>query len=104
MQANSDKPCSHNDFEAFVTVARIGEAETLDGLPKAYSAEITVKCAACGERFRWIGVEAGSSPQYPMVSPDEFELRAPIRPASSDPDFGLGIPGFAIRVHGGSDG
>lgn len=28
---------------------------------------------------------------------DETELRAPLRPASADPDFGLGIPGVAIR-------
>lgn len=31
------------------------------------------------------------------ADPDETELRAPLRPASSDPDFGLGLPGYAIR-------
>lgn len=32
------------------------------------------------------------------LNPDRAcpELRAPIRPASADPDFGLGIPGFAV--------
>lgn len=34
---------------------------------------------------------------------DERELHAPIRPASSDPDFGLGIPGFAIRFYDTSE-
>ena len=42
------------------------------------------------------GVQAGLRPDRPMVSVDETELRAPIRPESADPDFGLGIPGFAV--------
>lgn len=29
---------------------------------------------------------------------DETELRIPIRPSSADPDFGTGIPGFALRI------
>jgi hypothetical protein len=37
-----------------------------------------------------------------MCSVDEFELRAPIRPASGDPDFGLGIPGYAVSWEEGS--
>lgn len=47
---------------------------------------------------RWIGAPAGMSPAKPMVSIDETELRAPLRPASADPDFELGIPGFAIQA------
>jgi hypothetical protein len=35
-----------------------------------------------------------------MVSVDETELHAPLRPASVDPDFGLGLPGFAIQYRG----
>jgi hypothetical protein len=62
----------------------------------AYSADIRIACTQCGEPFRWIGVQAGLKPGRPMVSVDETELRAPVRPASSDPDFGLGIPGFAV--------
>lgn len=101
---NPDRPCPHMDFEANVAVARVGEAETSDGLPKAYYAEVTIHCTQCKERFRFIGVQAGLRPDRPMVSPDERELRAPIRPESSDPDFGLGLPGFAIRADfGGSN-
>ena len=55
-------------------------------------------CVDCDEPFRWIGVPIGLSPRQPMVSVDETELRAPLRPASSDPDFGLGLPGFAVRM------
>lgn len=43
-----------------------------------------------------MGVQAGLSSARPTCSVDETELLAPLRPASSDPDFGLGIPGFAI--------
>jgi len=99
--ADPDRACLHLDFEAFVEVARLideradDDADTTQAT--AYSAEISVWCRACNEPFRWIGVPAGLSPARPMVSVDETTLRAPIRPASSDPDFGMGIPGFAIQ-------
>lgn len=93
-----DKACPHGRFAAEVNVNRIGEDDPGNdtGLPNHYSADIRIRCADCGEPFRWIGVTGGLSPSQPMCSVDETELRAPIRPASSDPDFGLGIPGFAI--------
>lgn len=91
-----DLPCPHEDFDALVEVNRITDS---DGGPvTAYSAGITVSCRGGGEKFRWVGVPAGLRPDRPMVSVDETELPAPLRPASADPDFGLGIPGFAIRV------
>lgn len=96
--ADQDRPCPHLHFDATVAVGRIGEAETADGLPRAYVADITVRCADCAEPFRWTGLTAGLSFAHPTVNVDETELRAPLRPASADPDFGLGIPGFAIAV------
>lgn len=90
---NPDRPCPHPDFTASVAVNRL----TDDGQVTAYIADITVNCVVCYEPFRWIGVPAGLSGRHPTVSVTETELRAPLRPASSDPDFGLGIPGFAIR-------
>lgn len=95
MTADLDRPCPHEDFIATVEVARIGTPVT------GYAAEIRVHCVECDEPFRWIGVQAGSSGTRPMCSIDETELRAPLRPASSDPDFGLGIPGFAITIRTG---
>jgi hypothetical protein len=95
--ADPDRPCPHENFSAAVGVNRLTDEA---GTVNAFSAEITVECAACGEKFRWIGADAGLSPGKPMVSVDEFTLRAPIRPASADPDFGLGIPGFSIRQSG----
>lgn len=95
--ADPDKACPHEDFEARVEINRLHASDT-DTVPNAFSADITVNCAGCGERFRWIGVPAGLSGGHPTVSVDEFTLHAPLRPASSDPDFGLGIPGFAITM------
>lgn len=102
-EADPDRPCPHPDFAVFADVARIvksGEPETDDTPAMAYTASLRVECAACGERFRWIGVQAGDMPSRPMCGVDEFELRAPLRPATSDPDFGLGMPGFAIQFRG----
>ena len=92
-----DRACPHEDFNAFVAVNRL--TATDDGPVEGYSADIKVECRDCGEPFRWIGVPAGLDPRQPAVSIDETELRAPLRPASSDPDFGLGLPGFAVRMH-----
>jgi hypothetical protein len=75
-----DRACPHENFACVVEVNRLCATE--GGPVDAYSADIRVRCADCDEPFRWIGPAAGLSP---------------LRPASSDPDFGLGIPGFAIR-------
>ncbi|MGH9121973.1 MAG: hypothetical protein ACRDYC_08505, partial [Acidimicrobiales bacterium] len=98
MTLNLDRPCEHEDFLAEVEVERVTKVD--DGPVIGYCAHIHVWCAVCDERFRWVGVPGGLSPAQPMCSPDETELRAPIRPATSDPDFGMGIPGFAIRQVG----
>jgi hypothetical protein len=95
--ADPDRACEHLDFEGVIEVARL-TANDDDSHVIAYSAAIRIVCVHCHEKFRWIGVPAGMFPDQPSVSIDEAELRAPIRPASSDPDFGLGIPGFAISV------
>lgn len=99
MAADPDKACPHRNFEVDVAVGRLYKAEEHDGPPDSFVADIKVRCEDCQEPFRWMGVPAGYSPARPMVSVDETELHAPLRPASSDPDFGLsGIPGFAIRM------
>lgn len=99
--ADPDKACLHEDFNAFVEVNRLTERE---GEPvDAYSADIRVSCANCGEPFRWIGLQAGLSGGRPMCSIDETVMSAPLRPASSDPDFGLGIPGYAVTMHAGPE-
>lgn len=96
MTADPDRACPHENFDAVVDVNRLGKSDD-DPTIIGYTADIRVWCTDCKEPFRWIGVQAGMSPARPMCSVDEGDLRAPLRPASADPDFGLGIPGFAIQ-------
>lgn len=98
--ADPDKACLHEDFAASVEVNRLTAREG-DNEPNAYAADIRVWCANCGEQFRWIGLQAGLSGSKPMCSVDEAVMSAPLRPASADPDFGLGIPGYAVTAHAG---
>lgn len=100
--ADPDRPCPHLDFEAYVAVNRI-TASNGDPTVIGYSADITVKCAHCAEPFRWSGVAAGLSPARPMCSIDEATLIAPLRPASADRDFGLGLPGYSVSYCAGHD-
>lgn len=97
-----DRACPHEEFAALVEVNRIRADKNMSVV--GYSADIKVHCCDCGEPFRWIGVEPGASPRGPMCSIDETELRAPLRPASADPDFGLGLPGVAVRINQHQDG
>jgi hypothetical protein len=102
MNADPDRACEHREFEAMVEINRLSE---IPGGPVVnYFADITVNCAECGEPFRWTGVPAGVSPARPTCSVDERQLHAPLRPASADPDFGLGLPGYAIQFRPGNAG
>jgi hypothetical protein len=65
--------CTHPDFEAVVRVNRLEDVGR-------FVADVQVRCAACGVRFRWLGFEMGLHPTEPRVSVDHFELRAPIEP------------------------
>lgn len=93
--ADPDRACPHLTFRADVTVNRLTTEDEVTVI--GYAAEIQVRCEDCGEKFRWTGVPAGLSPRRPTCSVDESTLNAPLRPASADPDFGMGIPGFAIN-------
>jgi hypothetical protein len=99
--ADPDRACPHPDYVATVDVVRIlpegSDESDLTIQPISYMAFVRVSCAACDEPFRWIGVGAGMNPRRPLVSVDDLELRAPLRPASSDPDFGLGGIGFSVH-------
>ncbi len=99
MAINQDRPCPHENFAASVEVTRIARSDE-DSTVVGYNADVQVECADCGEPFRWTGVQAGMSPARPMCTPDEKTLRAPLRPAFADPDFGMGLPGFAIQMRG----
>ena len=65
--------CLHEQFAANVAVNRLEDV----GL---FSADITIRCAQCGEDFGFVGLEAGYSPTEPRVSIDGLTLIAPIEP------------------------
>ena len=65
--------CDHPDFAARVDVARLMDTGR-------FAADVRIKCVACGEPFRFLGLAAGLSPYEPRVSVDGLELRAPIEP------------------------
>ena len=100
--ADPDKPCQHVDMHLDADVQRLTASDD-DATVVAYIVELSIRCLACQERFRWTGVPAGLMPDRPACSADEFVLHAPIRPASADPDFGLDIPGFAIQYRAGGE-
>lgn len=93
--ADPDVACEHPQFSALANVGRLAASDD-DPTVVGYVVELQVRCAACNEPFRFIGLPAGMLPNRPTVNVTEDELRCPIRPASSDPDFGLGTPGFAV--------
>lgn len=101
--ADPDQACPHLDFSVNVDVGRITRSDD-DPTVVAFMAEITVECSACGEPFRWTGLMAGMNYRNPMCSVDERTLLAPIRPASADPDFGMGLAGYAINYRPVPDG
>jgi len=99
--ADQDRACPHGDFVANVAVNRLVRSDD-DPTVTGYSADITVNCGECGEPFRWTGLRAGMNMGHPMCSVDETVLVAPLRPASADPDFGMGLPGYAIQFRDGN--
>lgn len=100
MTVDPDKPCPHEGFEVVVEIERIARSDD-DPTIVGYMANVKVWCGQCEESFAFTGCPAGLSRTRPMVTPDETELRAPIRPRSADPDFGLGLPGYAVTFHDG---
>lgn len=99
MSVDPDRACPHENFAAHVDVGRLAAGDD-DPTIVGYVAEVRIACVDCDEPFRFIGMPAGALADRPACSPNETEARLPLRPASSDPDFGLGLPGFAVRFRG----
>lgn len=75
--------CQHPNFTASVVVNRVLKVQR-------FVADIQIRCTACKEPFKFIGLGCGLAYDEPQVSVDGTELRAPIAPAG---DIGLGIKG-----------
>lgn len=50
------------------------------------------------EREYWDGRVKYCGQPSQSIGVDGHEMRAPLRPASADPGFGLGLLGFSVRV------
>lgn len=65
--------CPHMNFHADVVVARLEDTGR-------FMAEITIKCADCGEPFQFLGLDMGLKMRGATVSPDGLEARMAISP------------------------
>lgn len=74
--------CEHDNFVAGVEVYRLSELEA--GPVTRYMAEVRIRCRVCGAQFQFVGLPKGVSFEYPLVSGDGTELRAPIAPPSRE--------------------
>ena len=70
--------CDHPEFRADVKVGRLTNGD--DGPVTAWVAELRVACAACGQRFGFLGPPAGLRNADPTTSTDGLELRCPLVP------------------------
>jgi hypothetical protein len=65
--------CAHENFAAEVGVHRFEDTGK-------FMADVRIRCVACGEAMRFLGLPAGVNFDRPTVSIDETELHAPIEP------------------------
>lgn len=63
--------CKHENFDALVRVNRLSDSGR-------FNADVTIKCAACGEPFRFLGLPAGLDLNGASVSADGTEARLAI--------------------------
>ncbi len=68
--------CEHEEFDANVAVQRLGD----DGVVHSFIAEVSIRCARCGEPFHFVGPPAGISFKHPTVNVGATTLHAPIAP------------------------
>lgn len=84
-----DKSCPHDDHQVAAQVTFLSDT-------KHWTADICIRCAHCGIAFEFVGLEAGWSPEHPMVDVTAQELRLPIKPKGSL--LLPGSPGFTVRA------
>ena len=65
--------CEHINFTADVRVGRITDGD--GGEVTHFTADVSLKCADCGESFGFRGLPYGYTPGHPTVSIDHLEAR-----------------------------
>ena len=76
--------CVHMQFKADCMVHRLTDGD--DGPVTGYNMDVRVRCADCGEQFRFVGLPAGYHVAGAAVSIDGTELRAALVPVSEGCD------------------
>ena len=85
------RPCNHPDFSGHLHVTRLEDT-------KRFTVDVTVKCAACGVPFRFLGLPAGLDLNGAAVSASGEEARLTIAPRGEVLSFLDGAPvGFTAR-------
>ena len=87
-----EKPCKHEAFQANVEVSRLEDIGQ-------FTADVTVWCAHCGVRFKFLGMKSGLDLRGACVSHDGLEARLSIAPADEKlKPPPPGVRGFDITV------
>lgn len=73
------EPCEHWLFQSQVNVFRLTDGE--GGKVTGYTAEVEIRCLGCESPMLFLGLPVGSRPDYPTVSFDRRQLRAPVEPS-----------------------
>lgn len=90
--------CEHVEFAAEVDAVRLTAGEHVGAPVTGYTADVRIRCAACGTRFQFVGPDVGLSGARPMVSLDGCEVHLPMRPEGEDRAEPVAMPGFSVRV------
>lgn len=91
--------CQHENFACEVDVARMPAVE--GGPAKRYMADVRVRCADCGQPFRFLGLPMGCDLSGASVSVNGQEARLAILPAGEPhPSDDDAPPGFRILNSG----
>ena len=88
--------CLHERFAASVDVGRITSQEGEEP-PVRFTADVRIRCAQCGQPFRFIGLPHGLDLNGAAVSADGQEARLCILPAGEVLTMLEGVTGFTAR-------
>jgi hypothetical protein len=85
--------CPHDDTRVDASLAHITDT---GGKPAGlHYLDVSATCDACGQRYQFIGFEAGLSPREPRVNVGAESIRLPCRLRSDPPQ--IATPGFDVR-------
>jgi hypothetical protein len=88
---SSNQPCTHDSFQANVTVNKLEDSGN-------FSADVKINCAECGEVFRFLGLPVGMDLNGASVSADGTEARLAIGTDKTVANiFEKGCTGFTVR-------